>query len=70
LRIHGQRKEKTKKENARQHYSEVFYGSFTREFTLPTSIEKEKVKAKYEDGVLLITAPKSLKSKSHQVQIE
>jgi len=41
-----------------------------REFALPNSVEKERVKARYEDGVLFITAPKSLKSKAQQVRIE
>jgi len=70
LRIQGERKEKKKRENAKQHYSEVFYGTFTREFWLPTPVEKEAIKARYEDGVLFITAPKSSKSKAHQIQIE
>ena len=70
LRIHGERKEKRNQENAKQHYSEIFHGSFTREFVLPTSVEKEVIKARYEDGVLLITVPKSMKSKAHQVNIE
>ena len=70
LRIQGERKEKRKSENAKQHYSEVFYGTFTREFMLPTSVEKETIKARYEDGVLFITIPKSAKSKAHQVNIE
>ena len=70
LRIHGERKEQSKQENTKQHYSEVFYGSFTREFLLPTAVEKEKIKAHYENGVLFINVPKSLKSKAHQVNIE
>lgn len=70
LRIQGERKERKKQENAKQHYSEVFYGSFTREFVLPTSVEKEKIKARYEEGVLFINVPKSTKSKAHQVNIE
>lgn len=70
LRIHGERKEQRKQENTKQHYSEVFYGSFTREFVLPTAVEKDKIKARYENGVLIINVPKSLKSKAHQVNIE
>jgi len=70
LKVHGERKEKTKQENTTQHYSEVFYGSFTREFLLPVATEKEAVKARYEDGVLFITVPKSAKSKAHQIQID
>lgn len=42
LRVQGERKERKKQEDAKSHYSEVFYGSFTREFMLPFSVEKEK----------------------------
>ncbi|CAI2179252.1 14398_t:CDS:2 [Funneliformis geosporum] len=70
LRIHGERKEKKDKENTKQHYSEVFYGSFTREFILPTSTEKEAIKAHYENGILSITVPKSAKSKARTIKIE
>jgi HSP20 family protein len=70
LRIHGERKEKNKQENTKQHYSEIFYGSFAREFVFPTSAEKEKIKAHYDNGMLFVTVPKSSKSKAHQVNIE
>jgi HSP20 family protein len=70
LRVHGERKEKKHHESAKQHYSEVSYGSFTREFALPSSLEKENIKARYEDGVLFITVPKSSKNKAQQVIIE
>jgi len=70
LSIRGERKDQKKQENAKQHYSEVFYGSFTREFVLPTSVEKESIEAHYEDGVLFITIPKSTQSKVHQINIK
>ncbi|CAG8810749.1 34345_t:CDS:2, partial [Racocetra persica] len=70
LRISGNRKEKLKRENAKQHYSEVFYGSFTREFVLPAAVEKEKIKARYEDGVLFIAIPKTTKGQAQIVEIE
>ncbi|CAG8453589.1 1143_t:CDS:2 [Racocetra fulgida] len=70
LRISGNRKEKLKRENAKQHYSEVFYGSFTREFVLSAAVEKEKIKARYEDGVLFITIPKTTKGQAQIVEIE
>jgi HSP20 family protein len=70
LKIHGERKEEKKSETSKQHYSEVFYGSFTREFVLPSTVEKEAIKARYENGVLFITAPKSSKSKAHHVRVD
>lgn len=37
---------------------EYKYGSFSRSFTLPDSINSEKIEAQYKDGVLLVTFPK------------
>ena len=70
LRVQGERREKRKPEGTKRHYSEVFYGSFVREFTLPISVEKEAIKARYEEGVLFITVPKTSKSKAHQINID
>ncbi|MEI7661150.1 MAG: Hsp20/alpha crystallin family protein [Bacteroidota bacterium] len=37
---------------------EFYYGSFSRAFTLPKTIDLESIKADYEDGILKITLPK------------
>ena len=47
-------KEDKDKKFTRKEYS---YSSFSRSFTLPEEINKEKIEAKYEDGVLRISLP-------------
>ena len=42
---------------------EFGYSSFKRTFTLPDSIESDKVKATYEDGILMVTLPKREEAK-------
>ncbi len=37
---------------------EFYYGSFSRAFTLPKTIDLESIKADYEAGILTITLPK------------
>ena len=37
---------------------EFSYQSFTRSFTLPSSVNDEKIAARYENGILRITIPK------------
>ena len=52
---------KDQKEEKKDHYSrhEFSYQSFQRSFTLPEySVDREKVTAKYSDGLLHITIPK------------
>jgi HSP20 family protein len=48
------REEKDKK-FTRKEYS---YSSFSRSFTLPDEVNKEKIDARYEDGVLKISLPR------------
>ena len=52
-------------EETKDHYTkrEFGYSSFKRTFTLPDSVESDKVKASYKDGVLMITLPKREEAK-------
>jgi len=45
------------------------YGSFSRSFTLPPSLDEEKLAADLVDGVLTIRIPKVPKAKPFKVQI-
>jgi len=54
------KKEETEKKFTRKEYS---YSSFSRSFTLPEEINKEKIEAKYENGVLEITLPRKEEAK-------
>ena len=42
---------------------EFHYGSFSRSFTLPKSVNAEKIKADYDSGILKIELPKREESK-------
>jgi HSP20 family protein len=52
-------------EETKDHYTrrEFGYSSFKRTFTLPDSVESDKVKASYKDGILMITLPKREEAK-------
>jgi len=50
---------------------EFSYQSFSRSFTLPETAEGEKIKAKYENGILSVSIPKKEEAKPKPVkQIE
>ena len=49
---------------------EKSYGHFRRVFTLPTSLESEKIEARYENGVLELYLPKAEAAKPRQVTVE
>src|ERR1700756_1313826 len=69
LTVHGERKfeKEEKEENFRR--VERNYGSFTRTFTLPTTVDSEKVSANYEKGILKIALPKKAEAKPKQIKV-
>jgi HSP20 family protein len=42
---------------------EFSYQSFSRTFTLPNTVDNDKIKAKYENGILRVMIPKKEESK-------
>jgi HSP20 family protein len=69
LYLKGERKfeKETKEEN--YHRIERSYGSFARSFSLPNSIDAEKVGADYKDGLLTLTLPKREEAKPKTIKI-
>ena len=69
LTVHGERK--IEKEEKEENYRRVErqYGSFTRTFNLPPTVDAEKVQADYEKGVLKITLPKKAEAKPKQIKV-
>ena len=69
LTVHGERKfeKEEKEENFRR--VERQYGSFTRSFTLPTTVDAEKVTANYDKGVLKIQLAKKAEAKPKQIKV-
>ena len=56
---------KREDEETKENYTrrEFGYSSFKRTFTLPDSVESDKVKATYKDGILMVTLPKREEAK-------
>jgi HSP20 family protein len=69
LTVHGERKmeKEQKEENFRR--IERQYGSFTRSFTLPSSVDRGQVSADYEKGVLKIKLAKKAEAKPKQIKV-
>ena len=70
LTIKGERRheDEVKKEN--YHRIERYFGSFQRSFSLPATIDQERVLAACERGVLTVTLPKKEETKPKQINIE
>ena len=69
LTVHGERKfeKEEKEENFRR--VERQYGSFTRSFTLPSSVDPGQVSAHYDKGVLNINLAKKAEAKPKQIKV-
>src|ERR1700687_4139071 len=69
LTVHGERKfeKDEKEENYRR--IERQYGSFTRSFTLPSSVDPSQVSAHYDKGVLKVSLAKKAEAKPKQIKV-
>ena len=69
LTLKGERRheDEVKKEN--YHRIERYFGTFQRSFSLPATINQEKVVATCDKGVLTITLPKKADTRPKQINI-
>jgi len=70
LNIRGERKFEEAAEGETFHRVERLYGVFERSFTLPNSIDTDKIEAKFNNGVMVLTLPKREESKPRSVKIK
>ena len=70
LTLHGEREfeKDEKEENFRR--LERQYGSFTRSFTLPSSVDSNQVTAYYDKGVLMVNLAKKVEAKPKQIKVD
>lgn len=68
LMLSGERKFEKVTEKENFHRVERSYGSFQRSFTLPETVDEDKVSGSYRKGVLELTLPK-LKSNGNKVKV-
>ena len=70
LYLKGERNYEKEVNEQNYHRIERSYGSFARSFSLPNSIDAEKVKAEYKDGLLTLTMPKREEAKPKTIKID
>ena len=64
------KKEKEEKKDGRILRSERQYGMASRSFTLACDVDEAKSMAKYKDGILELTLPKTTKTTSKRLAID
>jgi len=70
LTLKGERKFEKDESNRGFHRIERQYGTFVRSFTVPASVDAERVAAEYKNGVLTVRLPKKEAAKPRQVKIQ
>jgi HSP20 family protein len=70
LTIRGEKKFEGEEKKENYHRIERSYGSFVRSVPLPRAVKSDKVKAKFDKGVLTVTMPKAEKAQSRTIAIE
>jgi HSP20 family protein len=72
LSISGEKKREIEegKAGGDYHLVERQYGRFERSFRLPRMVDADKVTAKFENGVLNVSLPKSEKAKPKQIAVK
>ncbi|MDT8071113.1 MAG: Hsp20/alpha crystallin family protein [Terriglobia bacterium] len=69
LTVGGERKFEKDEKEENFHRVERRYGSFTRSFTLPATVNPEDVQADYDKGVLKIRLAKRAEAKPKQIKV-
>jgi HSP20 family protein len=70
LTLKGERKFEKSDQDTGYHRIERSYGQFVRCFSIPDTVDTEKVKAEYKNGVLSVTLPKKEVAKPRPIKVQ
>jgi HSP20 family protein len=69
ITISGEKKSPDEVKDATYRQSEISYGSFSRTFTLPETVEADKISASFKNGILTVTMPGRAEIKPRTIRI-
>jgi len=69
LTLKGERKLEAEAEGRRYHRVERSYGSFVRQFQLPTNVDAQAIDANLEHGILTLRLPKKAELKTRKIEV-
>ena len=69
LSVCGESRQEDEVKKEDYYYSERVYGSFSRSIKLPSSVDREKVSAKFKKGVLTVELPKRAEKEKSEAAI-
>lgn len=70
LTIRGEKKAEREEKGEQRYVYERQFGSFSRSFTLPRTVNADQIRARFDNGVLTVTMPKVEEAKGKRISIE
>jgi len=70
LTIRGEKKAEHEEKGEERYVFERQFGSFARSFTLPRTVDPDRIHARFENGVLTVKMPKSEAAKGRKIDVE
>jgi len=70
LILKGEKRQETEIKKENYHRAERIYGQFQRIFTLPDTVDTDKIKASFKSGILTLTLPKKKEAKPKQITVK
>jgi HSP20 family protein len=70
LTLRGERKFEKEVKEENYHRMERSYGGFMRSFSVPSSVDADRIGARLKDGVLEVKLPKADKAKPRQIKVD
>ena len=69
LILKGERKMESEDKKENYHRIESTYGSFTRSFRIPETLDTDKISAEYKNGILTVTIPRKPEVKPREIAV-
>jgi len=69
LTLRGEKKKEEERQDDKAYRFERTYGMFERSFTLPVTVDANKIVAKFESGLLTVLLPKVEAAKPRQITV-
>jgi HSP20 family protein len=70
LTLTGERKAEFDPAEGTYHRSERAYGRFSRSFTLPATVDANRINATYKDGMLTVRVPQREEARPRQITVD
>jgi HSP20 family protein len=70
LTVKGEKKASTDVKEEQYHHAERRYGSFSRSFSLPQTVDPNKVSAEYKNGVLTVRIPLREEARPRSIKVD